>query len=514
MMASSIQQKLVRLQWVWFTAIGLIFLLTFNGEWRMTTDSALYRELGRNLANGQGYVYLGEVHDTVYPGLPWLLAWSRQLFGQDLVPALILNIICASVALVLVYAMIRQVYPRWVAVAVVMITGLSYQLALYTTTVLNDVPFFLAVYVALYAQLRMCRARGPSMAGWLAVMLGGVWAAAMLRPAFWLLAASLVLWIGWEAIRGSKKRGAAMAIGLLLVGGAWVLLDIREGGGYEAKLMRTLANPERFIQRAAVNAPAFLNEDLSDAFFGMGLGPGLDPVLAVIVCAGGILLIRKHALWSLVVLVTLLVTVFFSGTTPRYYLMIMPLLALGWIQTLRWAASRVPRQWRNLAIGAGIALVLIPNLGMCIKLVTRQHGEPFLATYRHGKWLPYVEMAQAIRAAVPEGEQTIGPRASVLTFLSERYVVSLDDVLWGVDSDSWKPHLLDHHIRYAVIPIQTYKHISEKHRKILSPLHDELPDNDTDESRWYLVRLRYDEAEQSISIDSVVASGVFGKKPR
>lgn len=511
--ASSIQQNVVRLRWIWFGAIGLLFLLAFNGEWRITTDSALYRELGRNLANGYGYVYLGKPHDHVYPGLPWLLAWSRQIFGQDLVPALILNIALAIMALVLVYAMIKQSYPRWIAVAVVAITGLSYQLSLYSATVLNDVPFFFAVCVALYAQAHIRGSRGKSTAGWIGLMLIGVVAAAILRPAFWLLVASLILWVAWETFRGSKKLAAGMAIGLLVVGGAWALLDIREGGEYEAKLFRTLANPERIVQRASVNTPAFLTEHASDAFFGMSLGPGLDPVLAIIIFGGGILLIRKQMLWGLLVLVTLLVTVFFAGTIPRYYLMVMPLLVLGWIQTLRVTAYRLPRRWRGLAIGIGIALVVIPNLGMCIKLITRQQAEPFLETYRHGRWLPYIAMAEAIRDNVPDGKQTIGPRSSVLSYLSERDVLDMHDTLRRIHPEAWQTHLSDQRVEYVVLPIEVYKNVFPEHKEILLPLEEMLTSDSSNKSQWHLVRLRYDEDGKVHFIDSVVATGAYGANP-
>lgn len=511
--ASSIQQNIVRLRWIWFGAIGFLFLLAFNGEWRITTDSALYRELGRNLANGHGYVYLGQPHDHVYPGLPWLLAWSRQIFGQDLVPALILNVTLAIISLVLVYAMLKQSYPRWIAMATVMITGLSYQLSLYSATVLNDVPFFFAVCVALYAQVHIRGSRGKSAAGWIGLMLIGVGAAAILRPAFWLLVASLIMWTAWETFRGSKKLAAGMAIGLLVVGGVWALLDIREGGEYEAKLFRTLANPERIVQRASVNTPAFLTEHASDAFFGMSLGPGLDPVLAIIIFGGGVLLIRKQMMWGLLVLVTLLVTIFFAGTTPRYYLMVMPLLVLGWIQTLRVTANRVPRRWRSLTIGLGIALVVIPNVAMCVKLITRQQAEPFLETYRHGRWLPYIAMAEAIRNNVPDGEQTIGPRSSVLSYLSERDVLDIHETLRWVRPEAWQTHLSDQHVGYVVLPLRTYKNVFTAHREILLPLEETLTNDPTDESQWYLVRLRYDESEKINVVESIVATGTYGKNP-
>src|SRR4051794_38090377 len=57
-----------------FVAVLALYLLAFNGQWRVDADSALYLTLGRNLAEGRGYTYHGLPHSLAYPGMPWLLA--------------------------------------------------------------------------------------------------------------------------------------------------------------------------------------------------------------------------------------------------------------------------------------------------------------------------------------------------------------------------------------------------------------------------------------------------------
>ena len=63
-----------------FLAIALIYLLSFNGQWRVERDSALYLTIGRNLAEGQGYTYHGVPHRLAFPGLPVLFAGTFKLF--------------------------------------------------------------------------------------------------------------------------------------------------------------------------------------------------------------------------------------------------------------------------------------------------------------------------------------------------------------------------------------------------------------------------------------------------
>src|SRR5690349_14351486 len=40
-----------------FIILAGIYLLAFNGQWRLEPDSALYLTLGRNVANGEGFTY-------------------------------------------------------------------------------------------------------------------------------------------------------------------------------------------------------------------------------------------------------------------------------------------------------------------------------------------------------------------------------------------------------------------------------------------------------------------------
>ena len=80
--------------------MALWYVAAFNGQWRIGPDSALYRQLGHNIAVGRGYVFHGQLHDHAYPGLPLLLAGCEKAFGQSPLPPLILMLVMAACTLV------------------------------------------------------------------------------------------------------------------------------------------------------------------------------------------------------------------------------------------------------------------------------------------------------------------------------------------------------------------------------------------------------------------------------
>ena len=69
-------------RWWLFGAVALLYLAGFNGQWRVSPDSALYASLGRNLYEGKGYTYQGERHTWVEPGFPWLISRGFRLAGR------------------------------------------------------------------------------------------------------------------------------------------------------------------------------------------------------------------------------------------------------------------------------------------------------------------------------------------------------------------------------------------------------------------------------------------------
>src|SRR4051794_33948661 len=97
-----------RFRWIYFAFVGLLILLTYNGQWRVGRDSAAYRGLAHQLATTGRYVFrdkqnhtaYSDQQDTRYPGLPLMLAGVEKLFGRDDAAAVILIILTAVFTLV------------------------------------------------------------------------------------------------------------------------------------------------------------------------------------------------------------------------------------------------------------------------------------------------------------------------------------------------------------------------------------------------------------------------------
>ena len=301
------------------------------------------------------------------------------------------------------------------------------------------------------------------------------------------------MWIGHEVWRGGRgaRRRAAWVIGALAVAGVlWRLLDTRAGGKDESRLIRVLGEPVQFLERLSRNLPRWLTEHGMDVFFGSQLLPGLDVLLTLMVMGGGVALLgwprgrragRPRASGALdrrdarvfqgaLVLVALGVTLLFAGTMPRYYLMVLPLLALGWVQCARWLAHRLPRRPREYVIAGMIVLPLVTNGIEAGVFVLRQHQRPFIEHFEHGYWVPYRAMAEAIREHVPADQRVIGPQPRVLSFWSGREVGVADDLLGVGDRAKVAAALEQQRVAYVVLPLEVYKHQAPLQQRLLETL--------------------------------------------
>src|SRR5438270_10054936 len=89
----AITDGIVRHRNTLFAIVIIIFLLAFNGQWRVGRDSALYRGLGHSLASGKGYKFGEFSSRQIYPGLPVVIAGLEKLFGpRDLPPILFVEL--------------------------------------------------------------------------------------------------------------------------------------------------------------------------------------------------------------------------------------------------------------------------------------------------------------------------------------------------------------------------------------------------------------------------------------
>jgi hypothetical protein len=154
-----------------------------------------------------------------------------------------------------------------------------------------------------------------------------------------------------------------------------------------------------------------------------------------------------------------------------------------------------------VAIGSGLAAVLLFNLFHGGVFVLRQHREPFAEHYRHGRWLPYMRMADAIAEQVPTRQRVVGPEARVLTFLSERPVFGPGE--WR-ESEAVSSHQI--RIGYAVIDREGDLPIDVSLKHVNGWLSRHVPTTKTSARHWTLVRLTSSDDVSTVRITPVSAA--------
>jgi hypothetical protein len=501
---------------VFFTIVAVFMVLSFNGQWRIGRDSAAYRGLGHQLATTGKYVFrdkqdvatYSDQQDTRYPGMPILLAGIEKLFGRHDAPAVLAIVLTAIGTLVLTYVLFRRSVPVWLGVAVVFGMGINGRFLEHANEILSDVPFLLGVVLTLYAFDRLLLSRGgrPRLlaAGLLAL---GLLVCAAMRPTFWIIALALAATCVWGLFRpvhrcaGSDPASAAdvrwrrlacgVTLGLLALTAVTFLLLVdlrgRNAAGYEGKLRFRLNDFEqRVLGQLPHNAHDVLEETLPEAFFGTHLGPGFIPIggkdrlgfgtlVSLMVIGAGVGLARRNVLWGMTVLLTV-VTMATIGSVPRYFIMILPLLLVGWGLYVAWVAGRFRDPGVQMILTfVGLGLLVIPNLISCLNLVREQRGlsRPkeglkyvgFARAYHTGKWAGVHEVARMIHDHVGPEQTVIGPEATVLTFLSDRDVFGLGMLLPRKDRKGlWERRLrgMQSKFAYVVFPDGTDKLYDDK----------------------------------------------------
>ena len=226
--------------------VALLLATTFNGYWRVSRDSSVYRGVARSLTAGEGYRFAGEPETKFYPGLPLLLAAFDRALGEDVFRprwALLATALCAAGGLACYAAALGRAVGeagRWAVAFAVVATAVGRDFLEAAHGLMSEGPYLLAVGATLWAfgELRAsreafgrgtsvplsARARGAEGRGqnrvtevtlpdgfqalddferrprsrrrpvaWAVVGAAAMLAAAMLRPTFWAL---LAAWAG------------------------------------------------------------------------------------------------------------------------------------------------------------------------------------------------------------------------------------------------------------------------------------------------------------------------------
>ena len=130
--------------------VAAIYLLSFNGLWRVGRDSALYLSIARNVARGEGYVYQGEVHRLAYPGLTYLLAGIIKVGGDHAILIADAIILAASLlTLYLFYRLFALIARPGAAIVATVFFGVNNTFYDLSFAILTDIPFLLGTAMVL-----------------------------------------------------------------------------------------------------------------------------------------------------------------------------------------------------------------------------------------------------------------------------------------------------------------------------------------------------------------------------
>ena len=434
-----------------FLLVAAFYVAAFNGQWRMEPDAALYLSIGRNLAHGLGFTYLGRPNHLAYPGWPSLIAITFKLFGTaSLIPVHVVMLLLAWAALALTYRLFLLHSGRPTAVMVTLGLGMTKTFFCYGFELWSDMPFtvgvmaFLAGYEALMrrAEIRAAQRTGDAPArerprvywyDWL-LLVAGLGTAIVMRPTMWPLLAAIFATIAYRAIRRQMRwKTLAVAAALLVVFAAVVLMmDPRRSASHEqfgdvyerAMLQRFTAGPPGALrQQILQNVDDLVRRAASDALVELRAGP-INPMLGLLVLALGVSLLFSRPLWGLwfcFLMATLLLT------TPivRYFLPVIPLLVYAWWKTMVALNRKLPRPWGNIALAVLMTFGTAVNGSKIIGVITQQRRAPFLNTYDRGTYAAVPDVARRLKSTVDNNAMVFAraPYGRVLSYLSQRAVV-------------------------------------------------------------------------------------------
>jgi len=188
-------------------------------------------------------------------------------------------------------------------------------------------------------------------------------------------------------------------------------------GGYEVEMIEALQDG-RAPQTDGENAGQSLrsritrgvrqlfSEHLPANFLGQQLPTPAGVVLSLLLIGSTVVIVRKQPVWAMFIVLSACVTVVLS-TAPRYYVMILPFLLLGYILSLRKLGEKVGGGWCDLILLAGLLFFVVMNIAKLVPFVIEQQRVPFYEAgmryydwYRGGKFAPVIHLADLVREKV------------------------------------------------------------------------------------------------------------------
>lgn len=265
-------------RWLW-VALGVGFLLRaltliLWPQFECLRDECIYRTMALSILDGEGLTTSNKGW-LPSPGYPYLMAWSRMLFGS-MFALKIVQVFLAPISNAMAYGITLELSDRRAARIAAWLFALNPTLAWYTNTWWIETVYIFTLFLGALTMMAARRNDSPGLAlgsgitMGVAVLFRGV---ATYLPPFWILAAiypldgdpfSFDAW--WVSARRRWKSVVAFVLGAVLTVAPYSITASRTYGGF-------------MITDATAGHVLFLgNNDFPPLTFDYGIGMLTQPV--------------------------------------------------------------------------------------------------------------------------------------------------------------------------------------------------------------------------------------------
>lgn len=213
-----------------FAAIGIalgvffFYLLTLSNGTMWGDDWAMYVNHALNIASGRPYTYPGYIFNPMYPtyapsaypaGYPLMLAPAAAIWGLNLTAFKVVNLLCLSVGLYLIWYWLRDRVSPASALLIPLVIGISPYFWFMRDHILSDVPHMTCTVLFFVLYDRWKERADWKMAIWLGITLFYVYA---LRSIGLVLMGAFALHVLIGPAQLRKTGALALGISVLLWG--------------------------------------------------------------------------------------------------------------------------------------------------------------------------------------------------------------------------------------------------------------------------------------------------------
>ncbi len=400
-------------------AAAVSWLATVNGA-GVTADSVNYFSMARHLGRLEPLAGVdGSVLTVFPPGYPALVALGDLVGLTAMEAARVVAALSWSVAVVCTAVAVRRRSPQqpWVAVGAAAIVAVAAPLFAVMTMAWSEAPFVAVVMLTLVVADR-CRARAS--AGWSAVALlvGLVWAAAMLR-----YAGVILVPVGLVALWAERRRRWCFVAGAVTVPALWLLRNRAVDGTLMGRRNPSTTTVAQELGALVETAVRWL---VPNAVAGVLVLVGLAAVLWLVRTAGSRAPRPDVSVWTTFVAGFVLLTIWSrlqAQIDPMGDRLLAPILAPLVVLAAISVAGPLARSGSRasagrLLAGAVAGWVLVALLGGLLQVrADHARGGSFLA-YRFGD----SELVEAV-VDLPDDTVIVSNQAEALAHLSGRSTV-------------------------------------------------------------------------------------------